>query len=416
MKHSTKKRWNAVSAIAAGVALIATGCSSDNSDSIGGEVDLSVLGTQNQASGEPIEIVLATTGPKAAAFTHEGEAATAAVSYLNEYLGGINGRPIKLTICEDELQVSLARACANKAVGSDAVAVVSGAPSSPDPVAGVTSPAGLPFVVFAGGGQQTISLPNTYVLANSLAGLIGVPAFYAKDKGFQKVAVLAIDAPIATAPLKALGPAVFAKAGVQMDLVAVPPGTADMTPQIQAAEKNGNQLFQIIGDAAFCTSALKAMRTLNIDKPVTTVSACLGGADAASQIPGGYEGINVAISHSPNTKDEDYKIFHAALTKYSAGVGDDGASAYMAILALQRTLNGMQGAIDRTTVAARLSAMQEPQVLPLFGGATFQCGTKPVAIAPNICSAAALVGTANEDGTISDAKTVDVSAFFTSGT
>ncbi|NED64991.1 ABC transporter substrate-binding protein, partial [Streptomyces sp. SID10244] len=75
--------------------------------------------------------MLETAGEKAATFTQEQKAAEAAVSYVNDYLGGVSGHPIQLEVCNDQLQVSLARECANKAVASDAVAVLSGDPSNP---------------------------------------------------------------------------------------------------------------------------------------------------------------------------------------------------------------------------------------------------------------------------------------------
>ncbi|MFW0785786.1 ABC transporter substrate-binding protein [Gordonia sp. CPCC 206044] len=412
MKTSWRKRWAALPCIAVAVALAATGCSSDDNDSGSSSVDESVLGTPNKATGAPVTILLPTAGPKAATHTQEIEAANAAVSYLNEYRGGINGHPIQLEVCEDQLQVSLARECANKAVASGAVAVVAGDPSNPDAITNVTSPAGLSFLVNTGGGQPTLSLPNTHVLSNSIAGLLGIPAYYAQKKDIKKVAILAIDAPIATGPLKALGPLVFGNAGAQMDLITVPPGTADMTPQVQAALKNGDGAFHILGDVPFCTSALKAMQTLNADKPVTTVSQCVGTPEDAKQLPGGYAGITMSVSHDLDPAAEDTKIFEAALEKYDATGAEDGVSAYMSVLAFQRALDGMPGEVNRKTVAARLNAMPEPVKTPLYGDASFQCGTKPISIAPNICQASALAGELKEDGTISNTETLDLAPLF----
>lgn len=414
MKASWRGRWAALPCAAIAVALVAAGCSSDDGDSsaAGDPPDVSVLGEPKPASGAPVKVVFQTSGDKSAAYTQEKTVAEAAVSYINDYLGGVNGRPIELTVCEDQIQVSLARECANKAVASDAVAVVAGDPSNPDAITSVTSPAGMPFLVGAGGGEQTLGMPGTYVLANTLAGLVGVPAYYAKEDGIEKVAILAMDAPIATGPIKMIGPMAFGNAGVEMDLIAVPIGTADMTPQIQAALNNGDGLFHLLGNDSFCAAALKAMRTLNVDAPVTAVSQCIGDAEVASQIPGGYEGIKVSVSRSLDPDADETKIFNAVLSKYGAEGAEDGASAYISLVAFQRALEGMTGDIDRGSVAARLAAMPEPALIPLKAGATFQCGTKPIAIAPNICTDDSLVGTAEEDGSVVDIEAIDVAALF----
>ncbi|NED68734.1 ABC transporter substrate-binding protein, partial [Streptomyces sp. SID10244] len=144
------------------------------------------------------------------------------------------------------------------------------------------------------------------------------PAYLGKEAGIKKTAILTIDAPIATGPIKLLGPMVFGNAGMQMDLIAVPPGTADMTPQVQTALKNGDEAFYVMGNVPFCTTAFKAMQTLNADKPIATVSQCIGDEESAKQIPGGYEGMKVGVSHDFNPDSEDTKIFEAVLAKYNA--------------------------------------------------------------------------------------------------
>ncbi|MEE3849590.1 ABC transporter substrate-binding protein [Gordonia sp. LSe1-13] len=411
---ASHRRWALLPCAAIAVALVAAGCSTDEGDSASDATpDESVLGATNQATGEPVPIVFQTTGEQGIAYTQETKVAEATVAYINDHLGGINGRPLALTVCEDKAQVSLARECANEAVASDAVAVISGDPSNPDTTTAVTSPAGMLFLDSSGGGQPTLGSPHTAVLNNSLSGLVGVPAYYAKENGIDKVAILTMDAPIATGPIKAIGPMAFGNAGVEMDLIAVPLGTPDVTPQIQAALDNGDGMFHVLGNESFCATAFKAMRTLNVDAPVTTVSQCIGNSDVASQIPGGYEGIKVSQSRSLDPEAEETKVFEAVLAKYGAEGAEDGAAAYQSLIAFQRALEGMTGEVDRGSVAAQVTGMPEPKVLPLKAGGEFECGSRPVAIAPNICSEASLLGTAEEDGTVVDVETIDIGPLFT---
>ncbi|MBH0779226.1 ABC transporter substrate-binding protein [Nocardia bovistercoris] len=410
MSLLTTKRWLALPCIALAATLFASGCSSDDKDS-SAPVDKSVLGPENKATGAPVKIGFITTGPKAPVYTEETEVANATVAYINNHLGGINGRPIELIACEDEIQVSLSRNCANKFVQSDAVAVVSGEANNADTVAAITSPSSMAYLT-AAGGQQSMMLPNTFVLVNALNSLAGVPAAYAKQNGYKKVAIMTVDSPTAVDPLKQLGPFAFGNAGAQVDVVPVPLGTADMTPQVQAALEKKPEMFHLLGDVSFCTAALKAMKTLNTSQPVMSVTQCVGSADAAAQIPGGYEGVKVVANAVFDTSTEDGKLFAAVVDGSGAKDPQRAASIYRTILSLQSALNGAPGEITRESTLARLSAMPEPKPLPLSGGGTFQCGSKPIPVVPNICSDGALLGTAKEDGTLVDIKPIDTKGIF----
>ena len=80
-------------------------------------------------------------------------------------------------------------------------------------------------------------------LGFALAG----PAGVARDNGVKNAAVLVTDVPAASGPVQSVGGAFYKNAGVTLDVVPVPPGTADMTPQVQAA-LNINALFIIGAD------------------------------------------------------------------------------------------------------------------------------------------------------------------------
>ncbi|MFD6453373.1 MULTISPECIES: ABC transporter substrate-binding protein [unclassified Nocardia] len=410
MSFSLRKRWAALPYVALAVALSASGCSSGDGGS-SAPVDRSVLGQENKATGAPIKLGFVTTGPRAPVHTEELEVAKATVAYVNTHLGGINGRPIELITCEDEIQVSLARNCANKFVQSDAVAVVTGDYGNSDTIATITSPSAMPYFALAGGGQAMV-LPNTYVMGNPLNGLIGVPAAYAKQNGYKKIAVLTVDSPVAVEPLTKLGPLAFGNAGAQADVVAIPLGTADMTPQIQAALEKKPDMFHLLGDVSFCAAAIKAMRTLNATQPVMTVNQCVGDSEIASQIPGGYQDLLVVANSVVDPASKETKLFEAVVDGSGAEMPDTAAAPYMAILGLRSALDGMAGEITRATVAARLGSMAEPEPLPLTPASTFQCGTKPISFGPNICSGNALLGKAEEDGSVVDVKTIDTTAVF----
>ena len=80
--------------------------------------------TSEAASGEPIKLMTVTTlnanGP-----TYENIAITAnlAADYINAN-GGINGRPIEVSVCDEQFDAAVAATCARQAVEEGAVSVV----------------------------------------------------------------------------------------------------------------------------------------------------------------------------------------------------------------------------------------------------------------------------------------------------
>src|SRR3546814_12667163 len=79
--------------------------------------------------------------------------------------------------------------------------------------------------------------------------------------------MVVIDVPSATQAAEALGGIVFGKAGVEYEVITAPPGTLDLTPQLQAAVDSGADAIGLTGDVTFCTSFLQAYQTLGLDIP-----------------------------------------------------------------------------------------------------------------------------------------------------
>jgi branched-chain amino acid transport system substrate-binding protein len=411
-----KKRWVLGSTLCV-LALVSSACGSDDgggdSDN-GGASSSAALGPENKATGEPIKVAFITegVGPNVDN-TEEVESAHAALKYINEHLGGIQGRPLEFTFeCQTKADPAAARECANQAVQSDAVALLTTPLSTQDDVTNVLKVSDLP--VFTTGGGAAYATPGEFHLGNGLGGLIGIPAAYAEENGIKRVAVITVDVPAAVGPLTGLGKLAFGNAGAEMNLVPVPPGTADQSPQIQSALSQDPEMFHIIGDAAFCLSTLKAMRTLGVTQPIVVIPQCIGDADTAAQIPGGYKDLIVSGGYSLDPEDPDYDIYKAAVDTYTEGhvLGESAPTGFQTVLGFARGMTDLTGDVSRASVMAFLNAMPAPQKVPLYAGGTFQCGTKPLPLTPSICSSFALQGKSDEEGNVSGVEAVDVTDVF----
>ncbi|GAA1970611.1 ABC transporter substrate-binding protein [Nocardioides panacihumi] len=408
MHVSTRGRRRALAAaIPAVLALTVTACgSSDNGgsgDETSGTSGSAQLGTANKATGTPITIGVISDGKSQAVDqSDEYKGAQAAAAYANDYLGGINGHKIEVKVCEVRQDPAMATDCANQMVKAKASAVVEGTLAEADQTVAVLSPAGIPITAASGSTQAALSSPNYFSLFNGLS-YFGVPAADAGNQGVKKAAMIVIAVPGAEAPARTVGTALYKNAGVDLKVTAVPPGTADMTPQITAASKDSPGLYHVFGNESFCTPAIQAIKTVDPGAKITVISQCLSAAGAKS-IPGGYDGVRVVTTSDLDPANSETKLFAAVLKKYGNGAKESviSASGYSPMLGVINALNAAK--ISDVSAAGVISTLKTapPTTYPLSAGAKFQCDGKQMAISPNVCSSNGILASATTDGQLKD--------------
>jgi branched-chain amino acid transport system substrate-binding protein len=405
-----------VPTLLAALALVVSACgSSTPSSNPTAAADVTkALGTPDKATGSPIQLGMISDG-KGTSVDQSGEiiGAQSAIDYANDYLGGINGHVINLKVCSTQGVAAQATDCANQMVAAKVSAVIGGTVAEVDQVITVLAAAHIPEFYSQSSSQLSLTTPGVFSLTNAL-NYFSTPAAYAKQQGYRRATMLVIDVPGASGPAQQIGSLLFGNAGVAYNVVPIAPGTADMTPQIQANQGKNPQMFAMLGDATFCASALKALRTLGITTPVLAAETCVSSA-AASSIPNGYQGVKVISTLNFDPSSSDFTIFKAALDHY--GNGTTPASipgiGYTVALGLVRVLNAAK--VTDTSPAGLLAAVKgaPPVAYPLSGGATFQCNGKAIPLSANICSANGLLADAATDGSLSNYQVIKATALFT---
>jgi branched-chain amino acid transport system substrate-binding protein len=369
-----------------------------------------VLGSTNKATGTPVKVGLISDGKSDTIDnTPEIKAAQAAVQYVNQYKGGVAGHPIDLDVCETHQTPAGATDCATQMVNDKVAAVLYGVTGQGGSIYKGLQGSNIPLIAQGSIDQDTLTGQGSFALANLLSSVIAAPAGVAEGKGIKKAAIVVIDVPAASGPVKAIGPAFYKNAGIDADVVAIPPGTADMTPQIQAELAKNPGQFAVIGDSTFCTSALKAIKTVGFKGSIVINPECIGEKTGAS-IPGGYSGVVVTTwNTSSDHSTKDYKVYSAVLDKYAKGSSKGGTApgGYMVIRSFADAMSKATGDIDAASVMSTFSSMASPVPFAMGGGTTFQCGTKPVAIAPNICGSQVLQGKLDKQGNGSNFKVLE---------
>jgi branched-chain amino acid transport system substrate-binding protein len=372
-------------------------------------VDLSVLGTPKPAKGTPLKIGWISDGGGAATDGPGEKAATgAAVKYVNEYLGGVQGRPIELVWCETALTPAGATDCANQMVTAKVPIVLASTPGVADPIVKVLTEAKIPFLVHTAVDQSVVLSADAYVLTNVL-GFLATPVKIAKDKGYKKVATLIIDLPVSVGPVKAIEQPLYDKAGIAVDYTAVPPGTPDMTPQVQAAASKNPDMFVIIGDPTFCTAGLSALKTVGFKGTIFINQQCMS-PDLAKSVPGGTKDVLVGTAQALAAgEDHESKLYTAVMAKYAPGVAPFQTirpNAYAAVLGFARAMSGSTGEVTPDSVRATFASAQ-PQPMPLLSGETFKCDGTLFKLTPAVCSTGMAVATLDADGNVVKMEPVD---------
>jgi branched-chain amino acid transport system substrate-binding protein len=376
------------------------------------------LGTPNPATGDPVKVGLISDGQSASIDnTTERLMFEASLKYANDYLGGVAGHVIDPVVCETKQDPAIAADCGNQMVQDGVVAVLWNVSGEASAFAPILQAASIPSFAWTSADQAVLTdAKTTFNLGNALAAF-AFPAAIAKDQGLTKAAWLVIDVPSAAGPANALGTAFMKNAGVPaVDIVAIPPGTADMGPQVQAELSNGPELINLIGDAAFCTTALQALKDAGYEGTITAISNCID-ENTISTIGDYLDGVLISYAASEDPTDPDYQTYLAVRDKY----GDDSiettgtpVGAFAIVDGFTRITAGVTGDVTAASITTAAKAAG-PLPLPLSGGLEFNCDGQQIAITPGVCSSGLIYAALDAEGAPGEFKPLDATGLYSLG-
>ena len=416
-----------LAAVLIGVLVIA-GCGSDDDDEgtaddtpseetgdAAGDADAAaLLGEENPGTGEPVKVGLVSDGSHSTVdLGYELDVAEATVEFLNQYEGGIAGRPIELVTCITEAQPAKGTDCGNQMVEKQVAVVTIGSSAVSESIWQPVHDAGIPIVLYAASSAKVALDPeSTFMLSSPTAGLVDVPIAAAKDVGETKVSVVVIDVPAAVSLYTSVGPGMFEEQGIELDVLRVPPGTPDMSPQMQTLVGGDPGVVHVIGNDTFCTSAFNGLHSAGFEGTVTTVSQCLSDIVKES-VPGEFlEGIRVSSTAPLGDKgDASVQKFDAVMAEYGSAVDEEkletiGAiTMYTILYALAEGTESLTGEVTPQSVISALRAMPEKE-LPGSGGQMFRCDGTANPLLKSSCVGTALLTTLDGEGNPTTYETV----------
>lgn len=396
-----QKKWLPLAMLVPLIAATAAGCGGDDKDDSGSKaetsttVDASVLGQKNPATGAAVKIGFLYDGTTEAIDNGPDlVAAQAATSYVNDYLGGLGGRKLELDVCATNQNPAGAGDCVTQFANDRVPVVVNGVTGQAGSVFEPLQKAGIPVFVTAADPRDA----GADIMTNGPLAIAAGPAKIFADEGVKQATIIGIDVPAASAALKVSAPLFYKKAGVGVDVVLIPPDTADMTPNIQAALTKDPGGMTVVGDPLFCTKAMNAIAATGYTGKLVVIPQCIN--ESFLQTVTNLEGATMLTTATNDPGSEQYQQYLAVMSTYGGKdpqVGGAAPQSYQAVLGFVRAMAGVTGELTPDSVRAALKAMP-PTEMPLGDGITFQCDGKQVAITPTICSQDVLKATLDAKG------------------
>ena len=322
--------------------------------------------------------------------TTDIESARATVEWINAYGGGLaGGHPVELVECAGS-DSATAAACGSEMVDSGVQVILFNVIGDVEPWATPALAANIPIFAFSSADKSLFTAPGrVFTLSNPIAGIAVVPALLAKTLGVTQSAVVTIDVPGASGPVKAMVPSSFETAGAgAVDIVTISPTAADHSSDIQVELQNNPGLVHIIGNPAFCSLTIRALRDADYTGEISMISNCLD-APMKEQLGADLEGIYVSYSSGEDPANADVALMTAILAKYAPDQVPHGTvvGAFLVLEGFHRIMADFTGDWTSDNIAAHIAG-HDAVPTPTIDGGTFKCDSTAVAIIPIACTAA----------------------------
>jgi branched-chain amino acid transport system substrate-binding protein len=390
-------RWLLPATVAV-IGLVAAGCSSSGSSSSASSSSSSasasstpaaasgsVFGTPKKATGTPYTFGMINDETGAVTFPEARQGAIAAVNYVNNYLGGINGHPIVIDSCIGDGTPATAARCANQLVADHPLAILG--------AADVGAPASIPIYAHANlaylGGIPFTPVPET--AANSIqfwsvsVGDNAAAAVYAaKTLGIKSVAIVYFSNAQGESLLPQITP-VFKAAGVTtVKDIPLSPTSPDPSPQAALVEGSGAQLAYVDIPNG-CGNVLKALKSVGFSGKLMGIDPC-SAPPVIAAAAGGAEGMYIASPFMLQSgSSAQAQLFQAAMKKWAAPgslIDSISTAGFATVMNVQQVLSTITG----TPTTASILAAFKTGTHPNFLSHPYTCNGEALKGAAAICN------------------------------
>jgi len=369
-----------VVALLAALSLVASACSDGDG---GGQ-------RAGRATGEPLVVGMinmeeATTG----SFPEIRRDAEAAIRYVNEELGGVDGRPLQLEACATAGTPESSQACATRLRARNPVAILGGIDFHAGSSLPVFESAKIPYVGMTPALGDELASRYAFLLAGGLAAdLLAQTEYITTTLGAKKVGVVHLDLPGLQSAAILAARAILQKKGVtDLKIVSEKGDAADFVPAVRAATANNPDVLLAVFPAQGCSRVLQAVQSLRIRVPLFMPSAC--AAEQVFEAAGsGARGVTFASGLVPYTETSNPEVatYLEKLEQYGPGGARPSVlsqAGFSLVMNVHRLLTDLDGEPTGPALSDRLRAARDEAS---FMGHEYTCDMRQFSLLPAVCS------------------------------
>lgn len=303
--------------------------------------------------------------------------AQAAVKYVNEALGGIDGHPLALHTCFIAQAEEEGQKCGQELMNDNRVsiiafgAVVTGNQSLHSVINGRK-----PIIVGVSANPADNTAKNTFALYGTQTSVLPPWGTFIRDVLHKKSAAIVYPSQAGANTAADATKAGLEAAGIEVKSVGYDPNSTDLVGPLTAAGGQNADVIVPMTDPPGCVNLAKAIQQLGLKQPVVSNPLCLG-AQWPGDLPHWIFGIAQSLPGDPTAADSVYYLKTA--TQYGLKPADAqnvfAQLGWAEILEITKWMNAV-GADNITpeTMTEQIKAFKGPLIM---GAPTVNCGYDP---------------------------------------
>lgn len=375
-------------------------------------------GEPAQATGEPIVLgMINQENTPLGSYPELSSATRAAIEFVNSELGGVDGRPIELQVCNTEFSPEGSTACAQGFVQAGVPAVLGGIDVFGNGIDTLEENA-IPYVGGIPVSTQSVTNDNSFQWSGGTWGAtVAFANHAATEVGAQKVAIVYPEFGPITSSAE-YGRTTLESLGVSdVSMVPYPITATDLSSPIQAANSGDPDAIVMLAADTGCKGAFDGFATVGVTAKVYLVGACASPAIIEEAGPAKTDGtvFNVEGPIDRSEENVDFALYQAVAEKYGDGFDPIGAGTvtFRSFMNLYRIMVGLDP--NELTPAGISAALGAQEGAPSFMGHPSTCDREQLEGLPALCSPQQILAEMRDGELNQIGDWVDVGAIYPAG-
>ena len=366
------------------------------------------------ASGSPITLGMVNQENTAAgSFPELSQAVQAAIEFVNEELGGVDGHPLELEVCNTNFSTEGSTACAQQFVEAGVPAVLGGIDVFGTAVETLADN-GIPYIGGIPISTPSVRSENSFQWSGGSWGAAVAFADHAiRELEAEKVAIVYGEFGSITESAQ-YAEKVLKDAGVAVQMVPYPILATDISSPLSAAVSGDPDAVMVMAADTGCKPAFQGMEASGSDAQVFYMGACAAPTILADVDTSASDGgiFNVEGPIDRETPGPDFTLYGSVIDRYGDGLDPVGAGtvsfrSFMNLYAVLREIGA-----DDLTPEAIIDSLSAKVAEPSFMGHDYTCDGEQFDGLPAMCSPQQILAVVNDRELTQVGDWVDVGAIY----